>query len=138
MVGAREMFYLRELYAKGYSIRAIARITGHDRKTVSKYIKAQLYPRYKRRPQKPSKLEPYKEYILSRLREGMFNCNVLLEEIRAQGYAGGKTILKDFVARYRPLQRAQAVQRFEPRPGQQAQVDWAYFSYHDGNRKRPA
>ncbi len=73
-----------------------------------------MYPRDKRRPQKPSKLEPYKGYILSRLREGMFNCNVLLEEIRAQGYAGGKSILKDFVARHRPLQRAQAVQRFEP------------------------
>lgn len=130
------MFYLKELHAKGYSIRAIACITGHDRKTVRKYINAQLYPRYKHRRKKPSKLEPYKEYILSRLREGMFNCSVLLEEIRAQGYTGGKTILKDFVAQYRPLQRAQAVQRFEPRPGQQAQVDWAYFSYLDGDRKR--
>jgi len=54
MVGAREMFYLKELHAKGYSIRAIAYITGHDRKTVRKYINAQLYPRYKHRPKKPS------------------------------------------------------------------------------------
>lgn len=130
------MFYLKELHAKGYSIRAIACITGHDRKTVRKYISAQLYPRYKRRPKKPSKLEPYKGYILSRLREGMFNCNVLLEEIRARGYTGGKTTLKDFVAPYRPLQRAQAVQRFESQPGQQAQVDWVYFSSLYGERKR--
>lgn len=136
MVGAREMFYIKDLHAKGFGIRAIARMTGHDRKTVRKYIKAQSSPRYKPRPKRPSKLDPFKAYILSRLREGMFNCNVLLDEIRALGYSGGKTILKAFVAQYRPPRVPQAVQRFETLPGQQAQVDWAYFQYLDRGRKR--
>ena len=130
------MFFIKELHAKGFGIRAIARMTGHDRKTVRKYINAQACPRYKPRPKRPSKLDPFKEYLLSRMREGMFNCNVLLEEIRAQGYSGGKSILKEFVAQYRPPRVPQAVQRFETYPGQQARVDWAFFRYHDGARWR--
>ncbi|HEY8347352.1 MAG TPA: IS21 family transposase, partial [Symbiobacteriaceae bacterium] len=110
MVGAEEMFCIKELHAKGFSIRAIARMTGHDRKTVRKYINAQCCPRYKPRPKRPSKLDPYKAYLFSRMREGMFNCNVLLEELRAQGYTGGKSILKEFVAQYRPPRGPQAVQ----------------------------
>lgn len=128
------MFFIKELHAQGFSIRAIARMTGHDRKTVRKYINAQTCPRYKPHPKRPSKLDPFKEYLLVRMREGMFNCNVQLEEIRAQGYSGGKSILKEFVAQYRPHRVPQAVQRFETHPGQQAQVDWAFFRYQDGAR----
>lgn len=64
------MFFIKELHAKGFSIRAIARMTGHDRKTVRKYINAQTCPRYKPRPKRPSKLDPFKEYLLVRMREG--------------------------------------------------------------------
>src|SRR5690606_38051846 len=73
--------------------RAIARMTGHDRKTIRKYIDAQQVPRYKPRARRPSKLDPFKPYLVARIREGMLNCNVLLEKIRAQGYGGGKIIL---------------------------------------------
>lgn len=125
------MFYIQDLYAKGFSIRAIARMTGHDRKTIRKYINAQQAPRYKPRPHRPSKLDPFKPYLVARIREGMLNCNVLLEEIRVQGYSGGKSILKAFVAQYRLPRAPEAVQRFETLPGQQAQVDWAYFRYQD-------
>lgn len=128
------MFVIKDLHAKGFGVRAIARITGRDRKTVRKYINAQARPEYKSRPKRPSKLDPFKEYLVSRMREGMFNCNVLLEEIQALGYTGGKSILKEFVALYRPPRVPPAVQRFETLPGQQAQVDWGYFRYQDGGR----
>lgn len=55
-----------------------------------------------------------------------------LEEIRAVGYAGGCSILKDFV---RPL-RSQAVRRphlrFETEPGVQAQVDLSPYTVLSG------
>ncbi|WP_187647652.1 terminase gpP N-terminus-related DNA-binding protein [Nitrosophilus labii] len=50
------------LYGQGYSIRAIARMTGFDRRTVSKRLKED-----KLLSRKPivykSKLDPYKESI---------------------------------------------------------------------------
>lgn len=90
------MFYIQDLHAKGFSIRAIARMTGHDRKTIRKYINAQQAPRYKPRPHRPSKLDPFKPHLVAHIREGMLNYNILLGEIRAQGYGGGKSILKAF------------------------------------------
>jgi transposase len=49
---------------------------------------------------------------------------VLLRELRERGYAGGYTILKDFVAALQPSPAAEPVVRFETAPGQQMQVDW--------------
>ena len=54
----------------------------------------------------------------------MWNAVVLLAELKARGYSGGYTILKDYL---RPLRREAstvAVRRFETPPGQQAQLDW--------------
>src|SRR5690606_17217217 len=70
----------------------------------------------KPRPQRPSKLDPYKEYIMQRLAEGVDNCVVLLREIRQQGYTGGYTILKDFVRPFR--RRAVAGPRCGSKPPQ--------------------
>lgn len=74
----------------------------------------------------PSKLDPYKEYITERLGDGVFNCVVLLREIRARGYDGGISILKDFVRPYR-AEKSQATVRYETKPGEQAQVDWGHL-----------
>jgi hypothetical protein len=68
--------------------------------------------------------------------EGVFNANRLLAEIKALGYSGGKTILKDFLKPFRPLQKAQAVSRFETKPGEQAQVDFGVFKYEEQGRER--
>jgi transposase len=47
---------------------------------------------------------------------------VLLRELRARGYTGGYTILKDWLPQ-RLAAMTVAVRRFETPPGQQAQVD---------------
>jgi len=52
------------------------------------------------------------------------------------GYSSVKTILKDFVKPFRPLQKAQAVSRFETKPGEQAQVDFGVFKYEEQGRER--
>jgi len=127
------------MHGEKASIRSIAKALGISRNTVRRYLRdpdGALTP--KPRPKRPSKLDPYTEYIMRRLAEGMDNCVVLLRELRQQGYTGGYTILKDFV---RPLRRRgheKATRRFETNPGEQAQVDFGSFVYRqpDGTVRR--
>ena len=133
MLGGGKVIELHQMKAKGMSIREIARQTGHDRNTIWKYLRSGELPRMKSRA-RPSKLEPFKEHVRVRMAEGLFDCNRLVAELRAPGYVGGKTILKDFVKPLRPLAKPKAVVRFETRPGEQAQVDFGAFRYRDGDR----
>ena len=80
---------------------------------------------YKPMQKRPSKLDPYKDYIARRLQEYPELTAVrIFEEIQGMGYTGKLTILKDYT---RPLRRrqVQAVLRYETRPGWQGQVDWS-------------
>lgn len=45
---------------------------------------------------RPSKLDPYKEYVRQRMEEGCLNTRGILEEIKAKGYTGGITTLRLF------------------------------------------
>jgi transposase len=58
----------------------------------------------------------------------------VLDEIRAAGYTGGYTQLKDFVRLVRPALPPAPVIRFETPPGRQAQVDFARFRFPWGVR----
>lgn len=88
------------------------------------------YAQY-RRAAAPSRLDPYKDYLLARLSEfPELSAAALYEEIRAQGCEGGISILKDFTRPYRRRRREPAV-RFETPPGRQAQVDWAELGRHE-------
>lgn len=113
-----------ELRRQGLSITQIGALTGFDRKTIRKYLDDPKRPRYGPRPQRGSQLEPFAIYIHERLAAGVWNAVVLLAELKARGYAGGYTVLKDYL---RPLRReaaSVAVRRFETPPGHQAQLDW--------------
>lgn len=129
---------LYELHGAGMSIRQIARELGVSRNTVRRYLRAPEVPKPAPRPPRGSKLDPYKEFILRRLAEGVDNCVVLLRELRAQGYTGGYTILKDFVQPLRARRASQATVRFETAPGEQAQVDFGSCAYvlPDGRVRR--
>jgi transposase len=58
----------------------------------------------------------------------------LYEEIRAAGYEGGYTQVKDFVRQARPRALPEPVVRFETPAGRQAQVDFAEFRLPWGKR----
>ena len=47
----------------------------------------------------------------------------VLEDIRAVGYGGGYTILKEYIRTFRPKSARRPHERFETEPGEQAQVD---------------
>jgi transposase len=119
-----------EMKRQGLSIRAISRLTGYDRRTVRKYLeKPEAAPQYGPREKQPGKLELHKPYVEERLKAGVWNAQVLLRELRQRGYAGGYTILKDWLQPRRAAGMATAVRRFETPPGKQAQVDWGHLGY---------
>jgi len=63
-----DFLMIRELKQKGWTISAIARETGFDRKTIQKCLKADTAPQSKKRQPRKSKLDPYKPYLLERIK----------------------------------------------------------------------
>jgi transposase len=129
MLGGRTVKQLLELHGAGASIRSIASTLSISRNTVRKYLRSPEVPQPGPRTPRQSKLEPHIPHLQERLAAGIENCQVLLRELRERGYAGGYTILKDYV---HPLRRRPPVQgtvRFETAPGDQAQVDFGSCAY---------
>ena len=131
MLRSGTVIRLHELYASGKSIREIARTTGHARNTVRKYLRANGIPEPRSRKKRGSKLDPFKPLLDQYMADGIFNCTVLLRLLREQGYTGGITLIKDYVKPHRPPRKIPAVQRYETKPGYQAQVDWKICQYVD-------
>lgn len=102
MLGPEEYSNLRELHKQGLSISEIARTTGHSRGTVRKYLKSDDPPVAKKRAQKSSKLDEYKDYITERLSSYPLTATRIYNEIQEMGYAGKYTIVRDFVRENRP------------------------------------
>jgi transposase len=128
MVGAEAALEIRLLHRHGKGVREIARETGLSRNTVRRYLRDEGAVRYKPRPRRATKLDPFRAYVAQRLAAAapeVIPASVLLTELRERGYAGGYTMLKAFVASLRPAPVAEPVIRFETAPGEQMQVDWA-------------
>lgn len=116
---------IRERYQQGETISQIARELGMDRKTVRKYAQSGAPPEHAGHGN--ALLDPYKEYIVGRLKLHPLSAVRILEEIQERGYTGGYTAVKEFM---RPLRNDRAIAaeiRFETPPGEQAQVDWIDF-----------
>ena len=87
------------------------------------------------RRSKPAKLEAFKPIIEARLKSyPQLSAVRLFEEVRAAGYTGGLTQLKLYVTQVRPRPAPEPLVRFETEPGQQAQVDFAEFTFPWGKR----
>ena len=93
-----------ELKRQGLSIRAISRMTGYDRKTISRYLaEPKNRPVYGPRAPAESKLELFKTYLRERLQAGVWNGGVFLRELRERNDSGGEVgyqmigIMPDFL-----------------------------------------
>lgn len=129
MISLEEWVDITSLHRQGVGIKAIARRLSVSRNAVRRAIRRGGPPVY-RRQARPSKLDPFKDYLVQRLSEfPELSCERLFLEIKAIGYEGGKTILKDFTKPYR-VRRKEPIVRFETAPGQQAQVDWSDLGVH--------
>jgi transposase len=129
---------------QGLSKSAIAERLGIDRRTIHRWIAAGqlapdvetgLLPEPARRQSRPAKLAPFEAILRTRLDAYPELSSVrLFEEIRAAGYAGGYTQVKEFVRGIRPQPAPDPVVRFETEPGVQGQVDFAEVRLPWGKR----
>ena len=91
-----------KLHQQGLSQKMIAQRVGLSPKTVHRYLWAGHLPKLNRR-RRPGLLAPYLEYLERRWQIGCHNGAQLFREIKAQGYAGGQTIVADWAAKQRKL-----------------------------------
>ena len=124
MLSKEDFAVIKALKRRGVYIKDIAQEIGVHPKTVSRALKRGSEPR-KARKRRGSKLDPFKPTVDGLLAEGVWNAMVILREIQAEGYTGGITILRQYIAPKRPLRASRATVRFETGPGKQMQSDWA-------------
>lgn len=131
----------RALHAAGASIAEIARETGHDWKTVKKYLAEDAPTAPPRAPSRagaqPPKIAPLAGVVDGWLRADLtLRASVIYERLVAEhGFSGHYQRVKVYVGQARPRLAAELAacddnplaglhRRFEVVPGAQAQVDW--------------
>lgn len=131
-----ELSYMHRLLNESLPIAEIARRLGRSRQTIYNWKNRDPADAELRR--RPSKLDPYKPWIRSRLERFDLPATTLKREIEAQGYDGGITILREFVSEVKASYVQRVVDRFETEPGRQAQIDWASCGtiLHEGRPRR--
>jgi len=128
MLNKEVYFMIHTLLKQGYSQREIEKMSGISRKTISKYLNLPDFPEKKEYQARPSKLDPFKEYLVKRVTLALpyrIPATVLIREIKEMGYDGRLSILKDFLVTVRPRPVEEELVRFETAPGKQMQVDFA-------------
>jgi transposase len=126
MIDYQTFCRLRQLHdERGLKVSQIAAELQLDPKTVERWIDRSTY-RQRQGTRRASKLDSFRGQIVALLERHPYTAQQLLQQLRAVGYAGGYTILKDFVRQVRPV-RKPAFLMLEFAPGECAQVDWGSF-----------
>jgi len=114
----------REHFVRGVSIKELQRRTGLARNTIRAALRSDAPPTF-RAPERPSKLDPFKQEIHDLLRRDPKLPGVRIRElIEPLGFEGSKTIVDDYLREVRPLfVRTRTHQRTIYRPGEICQWD---------------
>jgi transposase len=130
----------------GASMRALAREFRIARKTVRRVLDQQAQDRVEgpRHPELPrpcqrraSTLDAHEDSMRELLgRYPEITAVRMLEELRARGFAGHYTIVRQRLRELRPQPNQEPVIRFETAPGAQAQMDYATYELDLGREGR--
>ena len=121
---------MRLHYLEGLSARAIAKRLKVSRNTVRRILGRSLPQLTRSSPERGSLLDPHQAFIVDALdTTPELKAPALLERLRARGYAGGISILRDRMRRLRPKPSREAFLTLEWSPGSAMQVDWADFGF---------
>jgi transposase len=113
----------------------IALEIGLDNRTVRKWMDQERF-QLRLPGLRSSKLDPHKKEIVRMLERHPYSAQQVFQQISEQGFAGGYTVVKDYVRKVRPRQQ-QAFLKLAFAPGECAQVDWGAFkSVAVGNTRR--
>ena len=137
MIGYERYCQIKAAAAAGKNATQIALELALHRQTVSAWLARARYER-SRGAQKPrrSKLDAYRPAIARFVDAYPLSAMQVWHKLKAQGYEGGYSIVKDYVRRIRP-RPTQAFLTLKFAPGQCAQVDWGSFGAVevDGTRR---
>ncbi len=130
-----EVLEIKLMYKQGKKLKQIAKETGCSINTVRKYARDNLRANYySSRPSKESKLNKYISYLKNRIKQaepGWIPATVLHNEIKLDGYTGSLSLLRNYLQKLKPKIPERILIRFETEPGEQMQVDFAYFKFGD-------
>ena len=102
---------VRALHTDGHSQRTIAQTTGLSRETVRRFVEADGFPERRERAPRALLCAPYEPYLRERWAAGCQESATLWREIRAQGYTGSASGLRQHLRQWRA-----APARSGPRP----------------------
>src|SRR5665647_1864565 len=121
----------RFYWSDRWPIRKIERHLRMGWRTIKKYLDMPAQTPAGR--PRTSKLDSYKATIAELLeKDPSASASVIGQRIRALGYGGGDSILRDHVQQVRPqLHPARAFVRMEPNAGERFEVDWGHFGSLD-------
>lgn len=125
---------IRDGIAKHLSAAQLAESLSLDIKTVRHWIDRPYTPRAK--VARTSKLDPFKGQIVGWLDAHPLSAQQVFQRLQDNGFKGGISIVKDYVATIRPRTR-EAFLTLAFAPGDVAQVDWGeYGTIAVGNTRR--
>lgn len=138
MLTAEQIQTIHQLYyAERWPIRKIERHLRMGWRTIRKYVEQPDQPKQAR--PRTSKVDPFKTHIADLLAEDPTASGTVIEQrIRALGYDGGRTAVRDHVQRVRPKLAQRAFVRMEPIAGQRFEVDWGHFGSldYEGDKRK--
>ena len=107
------------------TIAQTARALGLHAQTVAKWVRRTQY-RARQAPSRSSRLDPFKARIVRLLESYPYSAQQIFQRLREEGFAGGGTIVKDYVRKVRPPRR-EAFLKLSFAAGECAQLDWGSF-----------
>lgn len=119
-----------------WRVGTIARQLHVHRDAVRRVLAGNRAPVYTS-PLRPSRIDPYRPFILATLEKFPTLTAARLHAMVAErGYVGGPSHFRLLVAQMRPRPTAEAYLRLRTLPGEQAQIDWAHFGHLQIGRAR--
>jgi transposase len=127
---------IKDLHERQHlTLTQTARALGLDPKTVAKWANIAQY-RPRQSAPRASRLDPYKGLVVRWLDAHPYSAQQIFQRLREDGFAGGYTLVKDYVRKVRPVRR-EAFLKLSFAPGECAQVDWGeYGSVQVGSTRR--
>lgn len=116
---------IKQYRQEGLKAAQIARHLDLDPRTVERWLDEAQY-RQRKRSETSSKLDSYKEDIVSLLEKHPYTATQIYQRLQEDGYEGSYSLVRQYVCKVRP-KRQPAFLTLAFAPGEAAQVDWGIY-----------